>query len=412
MSSSEIDVTLRPGGRPHEELLAALREDLAQVTGLAIVFGQPLSHRIDHMLSGSRATVAIKLFGEDLHVLRVAAERARQAVATVPGIVDLVLEQRADMPQLSVRLDRSAISRHGLRIRDVTEPLEAALSGHVVNQVRHGERSFDLLVRVAPERVDELDEIRDLPITTPSGVFIPLRALADVRRDVGPNAIDREDGQRKAVVLCNVAGRDVVSVVRDIQARVTAPGVLPPNVRAAFGGQFERAEATARALLLLGALAVLGVLLLLIKALGSVRDALMVLLNLPLSLIGGVLGVFIGGGVLSVASLIGFIGLFGIATRNGLMLVGHVRQLQLEGPERPALEIVLQGALDRLSPILMTALASALALIPLALSGGMPGSEIETPMALVILFGLTTSTFLNMFLVPALYLRFGAAFRR
>ena len=407
VNSAEIDARLDPEGRSQAELLVDLREALGRIPGLTTIVGQPISHRIDHMLSGSRASIAVKVFGDDLLALRQTAERARRVMATIPGIVDLNIEQQPDTPQLTVRFDRAAIARHGMRIRDVTEALEAALSGHVVNRVLQGSRSWDLVVRFRPDAVDTVEELRALLVPTPDGAQVPLEAVAELRRDAGPHSITRENTERKVVVVCNVAGRDLASVVEDVRAGVRREVPLPPGVHVELGGQFESAESAQRRLLLLGALVLAGVLVLLIGGLGSLRDALLVLVNLPLALIGGVVGVHVAGGVASIASVIGFIALFGIATRNGLMLVTHIRHLRGSEPELSVDQAITQGALERLSPILMTALASALALVPLALAGGKPGSEIETPMAIVILFGLVSSTLLNMLVVPALYRRFG-----
>jgi Cu/Ag efflux pump CusA len=271
-----------------------------------------------------------------------------------------------------------------------------------------GQAVFDLVVRTEPSRVREMDELGDTLVLAPNGAHVPLRALAEVRRDRGPNEIGRESVQRKLVVSCNVAGRDVGSVVKDIEAAVSRQVNLPAGYRVAYGGQFESAVGAARTLTVLGAGALIGVVGLLYGAFRSMRDAVLVMLDLPLALIGGVAGVYLEGGVLSVASLVGFITLFGIATRNGIMLVAHIRHLaEQEGVQDPD-EAVRRGAVERLIPILMTAMAAAVGLVPLAVAGGKPGSEIQAPMAVVILCGLLSSTGLNMFVVPALYRRFGS----
>jgi len=408
VNASEIDVGLRMKDRSKEEFLTGLRRALSVVPGTNITIGQPISHRIDHMLSGTRANVAVKIFGEDLFELRRLAEQVRRAMQAIPGVVDLSTEQQTDIPFLTVKFDRPAIARYGLRIRDVTEAIETAFAGQAVSRVREGEAAFDLLVRY-PERMRaDLESIRELRLTTPSGAELPLHALAEVRKDQGPNIISRENVQRKIVVMCNVAGRDLGSVVADIQTAVARTVALPRGYHIEYGGQFESAAEASRTLLILGALVTAGIFALLVLALGSSRDAVVVLVNLPLALVGGVVGVSLSGGVLSVASLIGFITLFGIATRNGLMLVSHIRHLlEVEGVT-DFTEAVRRGSLERLAPILMTALAAGLALVPLALEAGQPGSEIQAPMAIVILSGLLSSTALNMLVVPALYLRFGA----
>jgi CzcA family heavy metal efflux pump len=405
--SSEIEVQLRMGERGKEDLLAALREDLAAVPGTNIVIGQPISHRIDHMLSGTRANIAIKIFGPDLYELRRIAARIETLVKTIPGAVDVAAEQQADIPFLTVELKRSAIARHGLSVRDLGEAIETAFLGIEVSRVLEGETTFDLVVRYDPDSTADLDAIRSTLVTTATGARLPLHALADIRKDRGPNTIGRENVQRKIVVMANVAGRDLQGVVDDIRRVIAEEVQLPSGYHVALGGQFESAEQASRTLLVLGIAVTIGIFLLLFVAFRSTRDALLVMLNLPLALIGGVMGVFVSGGVLSVASIIGFITLFGIATRNGVMLIAHIHQLaDHEGVADP-LEAVKRAATERLVPILMTALATGLALIPLALAVGQPGSEIQAPMAIVILFGLFTSTALNMIVVPALYLRFG-----
>jgi len=405
VNAAELDVNLAPDLPDREAFLAELRDDLAAVPGTFIVLGQPISHRIDHMLSGTRANIAIKIFGDDLYELRRVAARVQAAVADVPGLVDLSTEQQTDIPQITVRLDRSALARHGLRTADVAREMETAFTGRNVSQVLEGQRSFDLVVKLDPAAVADLEALRRTPIRAADGV-LPLAALAQIDRDLGPNTISREQVQRKIVVMGNVAGRDVVSVVGDIQQRLAAQDPLPEGYRVEYGGQFESAEAASGTLLALGLLVIAGIFVLLYSAFKTLRDAAIVLLNLPFALIGGVLGVVLGGGVLSVASLVGFITLFGIATRNGIMLVAHIRHLLHETPGIALRDAVEQAALERLAPILMTALAAGLGLVPLALSAGVPGSEIQAPMALVILCGLGSSTALNMFVVPALYTRF------
>jgi CzcA family heavy metal efflux pump len=412
VNAAEIDVGLRETRRPREEFLEALRRDFSMLPGMNVTIGQPISHRIDHMLSGTRSSIAVKVFGDDLTELRRLGGEVEVAMRAVPGVVDLARERQSDIPFLRVRFDRGAIARYGLRVADVAQSLEVGTGVRVVSQVMEGQAVFDLVVRVDPARVQSLEDVRELLIMTPRGARLPLRALAVVEQDRGPNEIGRENVQRKLVVSCNVAGRDVVSVVRDIQAAVERSVRLPAGYRVAYGGQFESAESAMRTLGLLGVACLLGILAILYSAFGSLRDAVLVMLNLPLALIGGAVGVYLQGGVLSVASLVGFITLFGIATRNGIMLVSHIRHLfQVEGV-RDLEEAVRRGARERLVPILMTALAAGLGLVPLALSGGEPGSEIQAPMAIVILLGLQSSTALNMFVVPALYRKYGSLARR
>jgi len=408
VNAAELDVSLRDTGRSREEFLEELRRDFTALPGMNITIGQPIAHRIDHMLSGTRSSVAVKIFGDDLYELRRIGVQVEAVMRGVPGVVDLAREQQSDIPFARVRFDRAAIARYGLRIAEVAQALQVASGTHVVSQVMEGQTVFELVVRTDPSRVKALSDLAELLILTPGGAQVPLRALADVRQDRGPNEIGREGVQRKLVVSCNVAGRDVGGVVADIQKAVAQSVPLPTGYRIAYGGQFESAEGATRTLFVLGAGALLGVLGLLYAAFRSLRDAVLVLINLPLALIGGVAGVYLEGGVLSVASLVGFITLFGIATRNGIMLVAHIRHLiEQEGVTDPD-EAVRRGALERLIPILMTAMAAALGLVPLAIAGGKPGSEIQAPMAVVILCGLLTSTALNMFVVPALFRRFGS----
>jgi len=408
VNSAEIDVGLRMGERSKAAFLADLRRDLSLVPGMNVIIGQPISHRIDHMLSGTRANIAVKIFGDDLYELRRLGEQVRGVMEEVAGVADLSVEQQADIPFITIRFDRAAIARHGLRIRDVAEAVETAFGGQTVSRVMEGQAAFDLVVRYRASALEDLEALRHTLIATPSGAQIPLHALADIRRDRGPNTISRENVQRKIVVMCNVAGRDLRGVVEEIRDRIEAAMELPRGYHVEYGGQFESAAEASRTLLLLGVAVVVGIFLLLYVAFRSARDAALVMVNLPLALIGGVVGVYLSGGVVSVASIIGFITLFGIATRNGIMMISHIHHLVEHEGVRDPVEAVKRGAVERLAPIFMTALAAGLALVPLALSGGRPGSEIQTPMAIVILFGLLSSTALNMVVVPALYLRFGS----
>jgi len=411
VSASEVEVTLQMGERSKEDFLAALRADLASVPGTQIVVGQPISHRIDHMLSGSRSNIAVKIFGPDLGELRRLTGEVKAVVQGVAGAVDVSDEQQRDIPFLTLRFKRDALARHGLSVREVAETVEAAFSGVTATRIQQGQATYDLTVRFDPATRANVDAIRATLVTTATGARLPLSALADIRNDRAPYSISRENVQRKMVVMANVAGRDLAGVVADIRARVGAEVQLPAGYHIEYGGQFESAEEAAQVLLLLGTLVTIGIFLLLFIAFRTVRDALLVMLNLPLAIIGGVVGVFAAGGVLSVASIIGFITLFGIATRNGVMMISHIHHLVEHEGVADAHEAVRRGAEERLVPILMTALAAGLALVPLALAAGQPGSEIQSPMAIVILFGLASSTLLNMIVVPALYLRFGAVGR-
>ncbi|KAA3611848.1 MAG: AcrB/AcrD/AcrF family protein [Planctomycetota bacterium] len=415
VEASEIDLTLdmeapeRLGlpRRSKEELLAALRKDLAAIPGIQATIGQPIGHRIDHMLSGTRANVAVKIFGEELSELRELAHQIEELMREIPGVVDLSAEQQVEVPQVRVDFQRGALARYGLGVAEVAGALKAAFQGQVVGQVLEGRIAYDLAVRLEKERNDSLASVGEVLVDTPAGFKVPLKTLARIYRDRGPNFIMRENVQRKIVVMCNVAGRDMQGVVHEVQQGIADKVEFPPGYFVEFGGQFENAEATNRRLIFLGILAVLGVGFLLHLMFRSIRDTLLIMVNLPFALIGGTVGVFFAGGVISVASIIGFISVFGIAARNGIMLVSHVRHLQMHEGVTEFAEAVRRGSMERLAPILMTALASGLALIPLALKAKEPGTEILSPMALVILFGLISATCLNMLVVPALMVRFG-----
>ncbi len=409
VESAEIDVNLDMRGRPKEVVLAEIRERVTLLPGLNVTVGGPISHRIDHMLSGTRANIAVKIFGDDLATLRNLATQAQAAMRQVEGVVDLSIEQQMDIPILRVQFDRPALARYGLPAGHAADTLQTALLGRQVGQILEGQVAFPLVVRYASEGAQDLDSIRRTMLDTPAGAQIPLAAVSEIRDDRAPNFISRENVQRKIIVQCNVAGRDLRSVVNDIQPAIQTAVVLPRGYHIEYGGQFESEAQASERLLWLGAVVILGIFLLLFTAFRSFRDALIIMLNLPLALVGGVVGVFIAGGVLSVASLIGFITLFGIATRNGIMLISHVRHLQEVEGVQDLKEALMRGATERLAPIFMTALAAGLALVPIALRMGEAGNEIQAPMAIVILFGLLSSTALNMVVVPSLYGRFGTA---
>ncbi|MDQ3364744.1 MAG: efflux RND transporter permease subunit [Myxococcota bacterium] len=405
VSAAEIDVRLRAGTRSKAAFLAELRERLTAVPGVACTIGGPIAHRIDHMLSGTRASIAIKVFGDDLTQLRISAGAIQTAMATVTGVVDLAIEQQVDIPQLTIKFDREAIARYGLRAGALAETIETAYAGTKVTQVLEQQRTYDVVVRYRDDTRADLDAIHNTVVDTPSGAKIPLRMLATIRDDVGPNTISREDVQRKIVVSANTSGRDLGGVIADIRAVVQRDVRLPPGYYVVYGGQFESERSASRTIAFLGIFVVAGIFLLLFLAFGSARNALLIMVNLPLALIGGVGAVFFGSGVLSIASLVGFITLFGIATRNGIMMVSHYEHLRTHEGASLA-EAVLRGSLERLSPVLMTALSAGLALIPLVIAGGETGNELQAPMGVVILGGLLSATALNMLVVPALYARF------
>ena len=404
VESSEIDVRLVADGRSREEVLREIRERLALIPGTNITIGQPISHRIDHMLSGSRANIVVKVFGGDLSLLRALGEQVVAAVQDTPGLVDLALEPQTNIPTVRVVFDRGGLARHGVQAGEAASAMETALLGREVGQIIDGQMIFPLVLRYAPTDLADLNTLWETRIDMPSGARVPLGSVARITEDRGPNFIGRENVQRRIVVTANVAGRDLGSVVTDLRARVAADVNLPDGYRIEYGGQFEAEAEASRVLAGLGLVAVAGIFFILMSAFRSARDAWIVMINLPLALVGGVVGVFLGDGVLSIAALIGFISLFGIATRNGIMLVSHIRNVR-EGQDGviDARDAIVEGAVDRLVPILMTGLSTGLALAPVALRFGAPGSEIQAPLALVIACGLFSSTALNMFVVPTVY---------
>lgn len=405
VEAAEIDVRLRDDPRNKQELLADIRERLAAVPGVQFTLGQPISHRIDHMLSGQRAALSIKVVGEDLDELRTCAAQVRAVVADVPGLVDLSMDQAVNVPQVVVRIDHHAASHYGFSPGQAAQAVSTALWGATASRIYEHGTVTEVVVRHGEDARASIETVRRTRVPTPSGAVVPVSAFADVKADRGPNYILRENVERRMVVTANVQGRDLRSVYDDVRARVDEGVALPTTVRVEYAGQFEREQAAGSQLLLFGLVAILGIALILIVTLRSLRRAVIVLVNLPLALAGGVVGVFFGGGVLSIASIIGFITLFGIATRNGILLATRTRDLELEGVE--SAQAVAQSARERLAPIVMTAVTAGLGLLPLGLALGEPGSEIQAPMALVILTGLATSTVLNMVVVPALLARWG-----
>jgi CzcA family heavy metal efflux pump len=405
VNTSELEVVLRPSKRSHDAMMEEFRGNLARLPGMDIEIGQPISHRIDHLLSGTRAQIAIKLFGPDLAMLRTKAGEIRDAIATIPGVVDLLVEPQIGVPQVQINLNRRQAAAVGLRGEDLAETVETAFGHHVASQVLEEQRRYDVVVRLPEDARRSVETIGRTLIDTPSGARVPLAQVADVRVDAGPNTINRENVQRRIIVQANVAGRDLGGVIHDVRTAVARRVALPQGYFVQYGGQFEAQEKATRQIAVMSALAVIGIFGLLYVALRSSRLAAFVMANLPLAMIGGVAMVFLAGGTLSIASLIGFITLFGIATRNGIMLISHYRHLMEQ--EGVAFDkAVVQGSLERLSPILMTALVTGIGLIPLALGGGEPGKEIQQPMAVVILGGIVSSTVLNMLVIPALFAKF------
>jgi CzcA family heavy metal efflux pump len=406
VNMSEIEVVTELLGRPHTVVMDEVRQNLAQIPGVVSEVGQPISHRIDHLLSGTRAQIAIKLFGPDLVTLRNKAEEIRKAMETVPGVVDLLVEPQVGVPQVQVNIDRQASAAVGLRAGDLAEAVDVAFNGEAVSQVLENQRTYDLIVRFDNASRRSVETIASTLIDTPVGAKVPISQVAEVRVDQGPNTINRENVQRRIIVQANVSNRDLGSVIDEIRQHIGRSVALPEGYFVEYGGQFEAQEEAARKITLMSLVTIAGIALLLYLALGSIRLALLVMVNLPLALIGGVIMVFVSGGTLSIASLIGFITLFGIATRNGIMLITHYQHL-INEENVSFREAIVQGSLERLSPILMTALVTGVGLIPLALGVGEPGKEIQQPMAVVILGGIVTSTFLNMVVIPPLYLKYG-----
>ena len=405
VNASEMEVVLRPG-RPKAELLAQMRRAVAVIPGVSASFGQPISHRIDHMISGSRTSLAVKVFGADLAVLRGVARSVEQALRDVPGIVDLSNQEQASVPVLMVDFDREAMARHGLTPADVAQSVEALFQGTRASEIVQGGVTSRVVVRF-PERLrGDRQRLDQLPVTTPSGHVLRLGDVAHVRFDLGPGLVRRENVQRLAMLTANVAGTDLVGVVERAQAAVREKVALPDGYRVTFGGQFEEGARSVQNLAGLTGLILVAMYGLLLLAFRSHRHTMIVLVNLPLALIGGLFAVAVTGRGLSVASLVGFITLFGVAVRNGVLLVSHYEHLMRD--EGLALaDAVVRGSRERLAPVLMTALTAGLALVPLVLAGDHPGNEIQSPMAEVILGGLLSSTFLNLVVVPVLFARWG-----
>lgn len=406
VNTSEIEVVTTEGSRSHAEFMENVRERLAQIPGVEAEVGQPISHRIDHLLSGTRAQIAIKLFGPDLATLRTKASEIRDEMAKVEGIVDLIVEPQVGVPQVQINMKRQEAAAVGLRAEDLAETVDTAFNGHVASQVLEEQKTYDVLVRFNDSARESVESIGRTLIDTPTGAKVPIAQVAEVRVDQGPNTINRENVQRRIIIQANVADRDLGSVIGDVRSAIGTSVQLPQGYFVQYGGQFEAQENASRLISLLSIVAIGGIFLLLFIALKSARSAVLVMANLPLALIGGVVMVFISGGTLSIASLVGFITLFGIATRNGIMLISHYQHL-MEEENVGFRDAIVQGSIERLNPILMTALVIGVGLIPLAIGVGEPGKEIQQPMAVVILGGIVTSTVLNMLVLPALYLKYG-----
>ena len=398
---SEIEAPFELQDRSRDEVMNDVRKKLSTISGANIEIGQPISHRIDAMLSGTEANIAIKLFGTDLNLMFTVGNQIKAAIQTIPGLVDLKVEQQIERPQLTITPKRELLAKYGIPLPEFEEYINVMLGGEAVSQVYDDGKSFDLTVKTSDASRATMDDISSLMIDA-AGQKVPLSYVADIRSVTGPNTINRENVQRKIVISANVSERDLRSVVNEIQDRVEANIRLPEGYHIEYGGQFESEAAASRTLLLTSLMSLLVIFMLLYNEFKDVKESGVILLNLPLALIGGVIILWLTSGEISIPAIIGFISLFGIATRNGMLLISHYTHLRGEG--MGLRESVIQGSLDRLNPILMTALSSALALIPLALNGDLPGNEIQSPMATVILGGLLTSTFLNGFIIPIVYL--------
>lgn len=398
---SEIEAPFELQDRSRDEVMNDVRKKLSTISGANIEIGQPISHRIDAMLSGTEANIAIKLFGTDLNLMFTVGNQIKAAIQTIPGLVDLKVEQQIERPQLTITPKRELLAKYGIPLPEFEEYINVMLGGEAVSQVYDDGKSFDLTVKTSDASRATIDDISNLMIDA-AGQKVPLSYVADIRSVTGPNTINRENVQRKIVISANVSERDLRGVVNDIRNKVDESIKLPEGYHIEYGGQFESEEAASRTLLLTSLMSLLVIFMLLYNEFKNVKESGVILLNLPLALIGGVIILWLTSGEISIPAIIGFISLFGIATRNGMLLISHYTHLRGEG--MGLRESVIQGSLDRLNPILMTALSSALALIPLALNGDLPGNEIQSPMATVILGGLLTSTFLNGFIIPIVYL--------
>ena len=399
---SEIEAPFELDERSHAEVLEEMRHKLSVITGANIEIGQPISHRIDAMLSGTQANIAIKLFGDDLNRMFMIGNQIKEAVSNVEGIADLNVEQQIERPELKIVPKRELLAKYGISLPQFNEFITINMAGEVVSQVYEKGKAFNLVVRASEDNRGSIDHVKDLMIDDNQGRKIPLIAVADVVSSMGPNTINRENVKRKIVISANTSGRDLRSVVNDIQALIDQKIQLPEGYHIEYGGQFESEQAASQTLLLTSAMSIVVIFLLLYMQFKNASQSGVILLNLPLALIGGVFALLMTTGEVSIPAIIGFISLFGIATRNGMLLISHYNLLR-EEQGMNVKQSIIQGSLDRLNPILMTALSSALALIPLALRGSLPGNEIQSPMAKVILGGLLTSTFLNAFIIPIVY---------
>jgi CzcA family heavy metal efflux pump len=401
VNSAEIDVNFSLKERSREEFMADVRETIARIPGIAATVGQPLGHRIDHMLSGTRANIAIKIFGTDLNKMFALGNQIKSSIVDIEGLVDVNVDQQIEIPQLQIKANRDMLAYYGITIGQFNEFIDIAFGSEKLADIYEGQRRFDLVLRLNKDYTETIEGVKSALIDTHDGKKVPLEEVAEIVSVSGPSSISRENVQRKVVIAANVSGRDLRGVVEDIQARVNENIVFPVGYRVEYGGQFENESKASKTLLYTSILAILLIFLILFQEFRNFKLAGIILLNLPLALIGGVFSIYFTSGVLSIPAIIGFITLFGIATRNGILLISNYQRLQNQGVS--IIETITKGSSDRLNAILMTALTAALALIPLAMQGELPGNEIQSPMAQVILGGLLTSTLLNIFIVPIVY---------
>ena len=400
-NSAEVDVNFTLKERSQQEFMADVRTTLARIPGIAYTVGQPLGHRIDHMLSGTRANIAIKLFGTDLNKMFSIGNQVKSSIVDIEGLVDVNVDQQVEIPQIQIRANRDMLAQYGITTEQFNEFVDISFGGEKLADIYEGQRSFDLVLRLNKDYTESIEGIRSALIDTHDGKKVPLEQVADIVSVSGPSSISRENVQRKIVISANVAERDLRSVVQDIQKNINENISLPEGYRIEYGGQFESEAKASQTLMLTSILAIIIIFLLLFQEFQNFKLAGIILLNLPLALIGGVFSIWVTSGILSIPAIIGFITLFGLATRNGILLISNYQKLQNHGIS--LIETVTKGSSDRLNAILMTALTAALALIPMAFKGDLAGNEIQSPMAKVILGGLLTSTLLNIYIVPIVY---------
>ena len=406
--SSEIDVDFKQAGRAREIVLSEIRSNLSAIEGVFINVGQPISHRLDHLLSGVRAQIAIKIFGPDLATLRAKGAEIKNAIDGTKGLVDLQTEQQVLIPQVKIHLIREEAAKYGIVIGDLAQLIEKALQGEVVGQILEGQKSIDVMMRFDEASRSDLELIKNTPVKTlPDGTRVTVEKIADVFESTGPNIINRENAQRRLVVLANSSGRDLDGLVKEIQSKINANVPLPEGYSISYGGQFESQKNAAKLMIFLGILAIFGIFIVLFVHFKSVFISVQVMLNIPMAFIGGIIGIYLTDNTISIASLVAFVTLCGISSRNGIMMISHYLHLMKHEGETFTENMVIRGSLERLVPVLMTALTAILGLIPLALAGGTPGREILHPVAVVIVGGLISSTLLDMFVTPAVFYHFG-----